>query len=435
MKQRRSLRPVVAAVDPPDPEPETPEDPIETTAVTIRHEQLQEWTPRFVLSVDEAVHMVEQKREFFQRVMRPDEHYGKIPGTGGKKPTLLKPGAELLCASMGLHPVFRDAAPPVLDYTGETHGGEPFIQYRRICELRRQTGQGPDDYMVVAWAEGVCNSWESKYRWRESKRKCPNCSRETIIVGKQEYGGGFVCFKRIGGCGTKFQATDQRILSQQIGKVINPDVLDLENTILKMADKRALVASVLVGTGCSDLFTQDLEDDAPRSESAYGGEEPPGPEEEIPSPATPTSAPTSRRPKSASPPATPAPASAAPAKAAPTSAPVTTSAPPATANTAGGPSGALEGPSFGEENGQSHDLGPLRVKALELASKSARIFTEKKYPGQVFSQGQLEAQARRSMESFLQTKRGGKTFQTADQDDLIALVEAIEKSLSTVPNA
>jgi hypothetical protein len=75
------------------------------------------------------------------------------------------------------------------------------------------------------------------------------------------------------------------------------------------------------------------------------------------------------------------------------------------------------------------------VKALELAGKSARIFTEKKYPGQVFSQGQLEAQARRSMESFLQTKRGGKTFQTAGQDDLIALVEAIEKSLSTVPGA
>jgi hypothetical protein len=429
MKQRRSLRPVVA-VDPPDPEPETSEDPIETTAVTIRREELQEWTPRFVLSVDEAVHMVEQKREFFQRVMRPDEHYGKIPGTGGKKPTLLKPGAELLCASMGLHPVFRDAAPPVLDYTGETHGGEPFIQYRRICELRRQTGQGPDDYMVVAWAEGVCNSWESKYRWRESKRKCPNCSRETIIVGKQEYGGGFVCFKRIGGCGTKFQATDQRILSQQIGKVINPDVLDLENTILKMADKRALVASVLVGTGCSDLFTQDLEDDAPRSESAYGGEEPPGPEEEIPSPATPTSAPTSRRPKSAFAAATPT------ARPAASSGMTTAAATPSPSPTPAMTAAATEEVTFGETDGHtSNDLGPLRVKSLELASKSARIFTEKKYPGQVFSQGQLEAQARRSMESFLQTKRGGKTFQTADQDDLIALVEAIEKSLSTVPGA
>jgi hypothetical protein len=407
------------------------EDPIE--AVVIRREELQEWTPRFVLSVDAAVQMVKQKREFFQRVMRPEEHYGKIPGTGGKKPTLLKPGAELLCASMGLHPVFRDAAPPVLDYTGETHGGEPFIQYRRICELRRQTGQGPDDYMVVAWAEGVCNSWESKYRWRESKRKCPNCSRETIIVGKQEYGGGFVCFKRIGGCGTKFPATDQRILSQQIGKVINPDVLDLENTILKMADKRALVASVLVGTGCSDLFTQDLEDDAPRSESAYGGEEPPGPEEEIPSPATQTSAPTSRRPKSAAAAATPT-GRTGTSVPTPTVTPVLTS--PSSSPTPATTAVAMEpGPTFGEDHGQSNDLGPLRVKALELASKSARIFTEKKYPGQVFSQGQLEAQARRSMESFLQTKRGGKTFQTAGQDDLIALVEAIEKSLSTVPNA
>jgi hypothetical protein len=429
MKQRRSLRPVVAAVDPPDPEPETPEEPIETTAVTIRREELQEWTPRFVLSVDEAVHMVEQKREFFQRVMRPDEHYGKIPGTGGKKPTLLKPGAELLCASMGLHPVFRDAAPPVLDYTGETHGGEPFIQYRRICELRRQTGQGPDDYMVVAWAEGVCNSWESKYRWRESKRKCPACSRETIIVGKKEYGGGFVCFKRIGGCGTKFQATDQRILNQEIGKVANPDVLDLENTILKMADKRALVAAVLVGTGCSDLFTQDLDDVSDRQDSGYEGQEPPGPEEEVPSPATPTSAPTSRRPKSAPAAATP---TAKPAASSGTTTPAATSSPspPPTPATTGA---AMEPVIFGETNGGT-DLGPWRVKALELASKSARIFTEHKYPGQVFSQGQLEAQARRSIDGFLQTKRGGKTFQTADAEDLQALVEAIEKTLSTVPS-
>jgi hypothetical protein len=434
MKQRRSLRPVVAPDPPggqysPEENAKEAEDPIEAVIVR-RQEAVAEWTPRFVQSVDDAVEMVKQKREFFERVMRPDEHYGKIPGTGGKKPTLLKPGAELLCASMGLHPIFRDAAPPVLDYTGEDgHGGEPFLQYRRMCELRRQIGPGPQDYMVVASAEGVCNSWESKYRWRESKRKCPACSRETIIVGKKEYGGGFVCFKRIGGCGTKFQATDQRILNQEIGKVANPDVLDLENTILKMADKRALVAAVLVGTGCSDLFTQDLDDVSDRPDSGYfEGQEPPGPEEEVPSPATPTSAPTSRPKKLATVASSPSPmaATSTPAKSAATPSSASPLAPVAARD--------MEPMSFTEDNG-STDLGPWRVKALELAGKSARIFTEKKYPGQVFSQGQLEAQARRSIDGFLQTKRGGKTFQTADAEDLQALVEAIEKTLSTVPNA
>jgi hypothetical protein len=30
--------------------------------------------------------------------------------------------------------------------------------------------------------------------------------------------------------------------------------------ILKMADKRALVAATIIATGCSDIFTQDIED-------------------------------------------------------------------------------------------------------------------------------------------------------------------------------
>lgn len=88
---------------------------------------------------------------------------------------------------------------------------------------------------------------------------------------------------------------------------------------------------------------------------------------------------------------------------------------------------------FGESN--SNDLGPLRVRSLELALKATRIHAEKKYPGQVFTQGQLEAQARRSLDTFLQTRRNGKTFATAEAADLEAMIEAIEKTLSTVPAA
>ncbi len=50
------------------------------------------------------------------------------------------------------------------------------------------------------------------------------------------------------------------IVNQQTGRVLNPDVADQANTILKMACKRALVAAVLVATNASELFTQDVED-------------------------------------------------------------------------------------------------------------------------------------------------------------------------------
>lgn len=228
--------------------------------VEPQSQQLTTWTPRFALTVNEAVELVDQKREFMKRVMRENEHYGVIPGTKGK-PSLFKPGAELLLSSMGLHPRYRDTAPAIEDWTGADHGGEPFFRYRRTCMITRSTGPGPDDYMVVAEASGNCNSWEKKYRYRASDRTCPTCGKKgTVIKGKDEYGGGWLCFKKRNGCGAKFAYNDKRIIDQVVGDVPNPDISDLVNTLEKMADKRALVAATLLATGCSDIFTQDLED-------------------------------------------------------------------------------------------------------------------------------------------------------------------------------
>ncbi|KAA0257514.1 hypothetical protein FHQ18_09230 [Deferribacter autotrophicus] len=42
---------------------------------------------------------------------------------------------------------------------------------------------------------------------------------------------------------------------------------DIDNTILKMASKRALIAAVLNGTAASDIFTQDIEDISDLSEN------------------------------------------------------------------------------------------------------------------------------------------------------------------------
>lgn len=52
-------------------------------------------------------------------------------------------------------------------------------------------------------------------------------------------------------------------------------VFDAKNPVLKMAEKRALVAAVLVAVGGSAVFTQDLEDIRPRSAVAAAAIDPP----------------------------------------------------------------------------------------------------------------------------------------------------------------
>ena len=190
------------------------------------------------------------KKDFIEKVLREGVDFGKIPGA--TKPALLKPGAEKLSSFFALTPTFHDVA-VVEDWTGVDHGGEPFFYYRQRCSLSHGD-------RLVASADGSCNSWEKKYRYRQAERVCPDCKKATIIKGKTEYGGGWVCFTKKGGCGAKFTDGDQVIEGQQTGQTLNPDVAEQVNTILKMAQKRALIAATLIATGASDYFTQDMED-------------------------------------------------------------------------------------------------------------------------------------------------------------------------------
>lgn len=236
------------------------EEVIEGEALAVREEPtaVVEWTPSFVRSVDDQLAMLRERDRFYREVLKEGVHYGVIPGT--QKPSLWKPGAEALCSGMALHAETGNEEPPVVDVTGGEHNGEPFVQYVRFCRIYRQTGPTKNDRVEVAKLVGACNSWEPKYRYRNASRVCPQCGKEAIIKGKDEYGGGWVCFKKKDGCGAKFNDGDPKIESQESGKVANENVLELQNTILKMADKRALIAATLVATGCSDIFTQDVED-------------------------------------------------------------------------------------------------------------------------------------------------------------------------------
>lgn len=200
-------------------------------------------------SLTQVLATYQWKKDFIEQVLKINVDYGVTPGTSDK-PSLKKPGAEKMASFFGLAPTFDDVA-TVEDWTGEQHGGEPFFYYRQKCKLWR--GE-----RLIASADGSCNSWEKKYRYRNSERVCPNCEKPTIFKSKNNPE--WYCWAKKGGCGATFKLDDPRIVNQEVGQVKNPDVAEQTNTILKMAQKRALVAAVLIATNASDYFTQDLDD-------------------------------------------------------------------------------------------------------------------------------------------------------------------------------
>jgi len=197
-------------------------------------------------SVAQMVAQRETIENLMVKVMKKDEHYGSIPGCG-KKNVLLKPGAEKICYHFGLAPTYD------IKKT-ELAGGHR--EYSITCTLtHRPTGK------EVGQGIGSCSTMESKWRFRKAGRKCPNCGAEgAIIKGKEEFGGGWICWKTNGGCSAKFKSNDELIVSQQIGRVEHDNPADYYNTCLKMGKKRAFLDATLCATAASDLFTQDIED-------------------------------------------------------------------------------------------------------------------------------------------------------------------------------
>lgn len=202
-----------------------------------------------VFDLDTAKKRLEELQKFVKFYMNEGEDFGTIPGT--PKPTLYKAGADKLCDIYAIADTYR-----ISNRTEDW--SKNLFDYEVECTLVNKR-----DGHLVATGLGSCNSYEGRYRYRDQKRVCPMCSQPTIIKGKAEYGGGWLCWKKEGksnGCGAKFTETDESITSQTVGKVENEDIPSLKNTILKMAKKRAKVDAVLSATRSSGLFTQDIED-------------------------------------------------------------------------------------------------------------------------------------------------------------------------------
>ncbi len=185
-------------------------------------------SPMSVQTVKDQVNLIQH---VMKQVMKKDEHYGVIPGCGNK-PTLFKAGAEKLIMTFRLAPTY--------DEMRGSRESDHFIGYKMKCTLVHMgTGQ------VVGEGLGACNSKEKKYRSRSVYPNKATAAEQAIGVIEQ----------RKGKDGGKYDVL-----------IIPQDPWDNQNTVYKMACKRALVAATLNATAASDIFTQDIAEEEEEKE-------------------------------------------------------------------------------------------------------------------------------------------------------------------------
>ena len=229
-----------------------------------------------MLSVEEAGLRYSLMKKLVSDQMIDGVDYGTIPGT--HKPTLLKPGAEKLTTFFALRVLFVDE-----QVTERWDDDNPLFYYRRKCQLWRGD-------VLIAEASGSANSREDRYRWRwVSADSVPDgdiTNLKTKGGRKGMFEWQFSARQTSGEYGRPeeyYQAIDNKIAKNEVAtfmkeqhwnqqeslymewdetlyRVPNEEIFTLVNTVLKMADKRALVAATLIACNASDYFTQDMED-------------------------------------------------------------------------------------------------------------------------------------------------------------------------------
>lgn len=191
----------------------------ETTAVAVN--------PFAVMDMAAAVARKAAVKKYVSELMTQGIDFGVIPGTNDK-PVLLKPGAEKLCSFFGLRTKFI-----AVEVMQDWERGR--FAYWFKCQLFYQ-GE------LVAEADGACNSLEKKYRWM---------SRYENTITEEERG-------RVAKKETRRSRDGKPYTVYQLE---NDDPYSLVNTLIKMAQKRALIAATLIATNASDLFSYKHEDE------------------------------------------------------------------------------------------------------------------------------------------------------------------------------
>jgi hypothetical protein len=184
--------------------------------------------------------------DYVRNEMKEGFHFSTSIGTLTlPKPMLLQEGARNICSLFKL-----TFGIPVLE---ETELPDDHYRVRAHVDIFNRAGDR------IASGDGICSTREVKYAYRKGERVCPNCGMPTVFKSKQDPG--FYCWQKKDGCGAKFAEDDERITSQQIGRIENPDIADLRNTVLKMAVKRAKVGAVSDVPLVSEIFAPESDDD------------------------------------------------------------------------------------------------------------------------------------------------------------------------------
>jgi hypothetical protein len=138
------------------------------------------------------------------------------------KKILLKPGAEKLATLFNLE-IETVTIAEVLDWEKE------FFYVKTRTTITR-------DGKFITSQEGSCNNFEKKYRYRTVSEKYATAEEKKKAVSKFNTANGYTMLR-----------------------LPNEEGYDLIHTILRMASKRSMVAAVLVATGASEFFSQDLD--------------------------------------------------------------------------------------------------------------------------------------------------------------------------------
>ena len=179
--------------------------------------------------------------EFLKQVLVEGVDYGSIANERGKA-GMFKAGAEKVAIGYGLRPEF-EVIDKDIDHDRETK----FLMTKWEFAKEKETPN---------WTELLA---AGQLRERRSKKGGTYWQRAII-----EQGTALGLYRYVVRC--RLYAGDGREVGQGVGAASSLESKyiraprDSENTILKMAKKRAMVDAVLTAAGLSDRFTQDTED-------------------------------------------------------------------------------------------------------------------------------------------------------------------------------
>lgn len=198
------------------------------------------------MTVADMANQVSQIQALMKQVMKPDVHYGTIPGTD--KNALFKAGAEKIGLMFGCRTSY-DIRRDDLD--------DGHREYEVTCHITDRSGNH------IGSGLGACTTMEKKYRYRSefTNRPVPPEyweTRDQAILGGRDF--------------TPRKVQGKWQIVQQV-EYDNP--ADYYNTVLKMAKKRAFVDAILTCTAASDFFDQEEVLDTPELYPDAAPSEPP----------------------------------------------------------------------------------------------------------------------------------------------------------------